>query len=78
LLTAAFPQSISAAYSGANASGSVTTTARWFLWNALLPALDTFLADGSQIVQFSFGGSPLLFLAWAASGQLAGFGLGAG
>jgi hypothetical protein len=78
LLTAISPQSITAAYSGANASGSAATTARWFLWNALLPAIDTFLADGNQLVQFHFGGSPLLFILYASSGQLARFGLGAG
>jgi hypothetical protein len=77
LLTAISPQSISAAYSGANTSGSATMTARWLLFNALLPSIDTFLADGTQLVQFSVFGIPLLFLVDAPSGQLVGFGMGA-
>ena len=44
----------------------------------LLPAIDTFQANGTQIVQYSFLGSPLLFVVFASSGQLIGFGLGAG
>jgi hypothetical protein len=48
------------------------------LFNAFLSAIDTFLSDGTQIVQFYFDGMPLLFLVYASSGQLTGFGLGAG
>jgi hypothetical protein len=71
------PQSITANYNGANATGSATTTAFWTVLDALLPALDTFEADGTQLVQFSLFGIPLLFLVEAPSGQLEGIGLGA-
>jgi len=71
------PQSITADYNGANATGSATTTAFWNVLDALLPAFDTFLADGTQLLQFDFFGIPLLFLVDAPSGQLEGFGLGA-
>jgi len=71
------PQSITAEFSGPDASGSATTTAFWNVLDALLPAIDTFLADGTQILQFSLFGIPLLFVVDAPSGQLEGVGLGA-
>ena len=77
LLAVILPQSITADFSGPDASGSDTTTAFWTLLDALLPALDTFLADGTQLLQFDFFGIPLLFLVDAPSGQLEGVGLGA-
>jgi hypothetical protein len=81
-----FPQNITAAFNGANATANVATTTSWFQVNVflftqfqlLLPAIDTFLADGSQMVQFSLIGKPVLFVVFAPSGQLVGFGLGAG
>jgi len=85
ILTMFFPQNISASYNGVNATANVATaTANWFQINVLLftqfqlllPSLDTFLADGSQSVQFFFAGKPVLFVVFAASGQLAGFGFG--
>jgi hypothetical protein len=86
ILTMFFPQNITAAFNGANATANVATTTTWFQVTALLftqfqlllPAVDTFQADGSQMVQFSFAGRPVLFVVFAPSGQLAGFGLGAG
>jgi hypothetical protein len=87
LLSVLSPQSIKAAYNGVNATANASTTASWFalidstkniVWNLFLTAVDKILADGTQIVTFSFNGSPLLFIAWSPSGQLKGFGLGAG
>ena len=78
LLSVISPQSITANYNGMGATGSAVTTAPWFLFNAFLSAIDTFLADGTQIVQFYFDGMPLLFLVWSSSEQLTGIGLGAG
>jgi hypothetical protein len=78
LLSVISPQSITANYNGMGATGSAVTTAGWSLFNAFLSAIDTFLADGTQIVQFSFDGMPLLFLVWSPSEQLTGVGLGAG
>ena len=79
-------QNITASYNGANATASVATTTSWFQvttllflnLNVLLPSVATFQADGSQIVQYSFSGRPVLFVVFSPSGQLAGFGLGAG
>jgi hypothetical protein len=76
LLAVILPQSITTDYNGASSSSSTTTTAFWNLLDALLPALDTFLADGTQLLQFSFFGIPLVFLIDAPSGQLEGVGLG--
>lgn len=70
LLTAALPQSITAAYSGPNSIGSATTTAYWTLLNALLPSVDTFLADGSQSVQSFLFNEPLLDLLYTSEGVL--------
>jgi hypothetical protein len=72
------PQSITANFNGVGATGNAAITAPWLLLDAFLSAIDTFLADGSQIDQFYFGGSPLLFIVWSPSGQITGFGLGAG
>jgi hypothetical protein len=77
-LAVMLPQGITADYNGASAAGSAATTAFWTVLDALLPAVDTFLADGTQLVQFSVFGLPLLFFVEAPSGRLEGFGLGAG
>jgi hypothetical protein len=79
-------QNISASYTGGNATGNVATTTSWFQvttllflkLNLLLPSVATFQADGTQIVQYSFLGKPALFVVFSSSGQLVGFGLGAG
>ena len=57
LSTAASSQGISADFNGADHSpAGATQTALWAAWNALLPSVDTFAADGSQSVQsFLFG-----------------------
>jgi hypothetical protein len=87
LLNVLFPQGITASFNGVNATANATTTASWFalidstknvLWNLYLTAVDKILADGTQIVTYYFNGSPLLFIAWTPSGQLKGFGMGAG
>jgi hypothetical protein len=87
LLSVLSPQSITAAYNGVSASANAATTASWFalidstknmVWNLFLTAIDKISADGTQIVTYYFNGSPLLFIAWSPSGQLRGFGLGAG
>jgi hypothetical protein len=47
-------------FSGANFSPSHTTqTALWMPWNALLPSIDSFAADGGQSVQSFLAGLPL-------------------
>jgi hypothetical protein len=87
LLNVLFPQGITASFNGVNATANAATTARWFalidstkniVWNLLLTVVDKISADGTQVLTFSFNGSPLLFIAWTPSGQLKGFGLGAG
>ncbi len=87
LLSVLLPQSITAAFNGVNATADAATTARWFalidstnnmIWNLFLTVDDKISADGTQVLTFSYGGSPLLFIAWTPSGQLKGFGLGAG
>jgi hypothetical protein len=87
LLDVLFPQGITAAFNGVSASANASITARWFalidstkdiVWNLFLSAIDKVQADGTQVVTFYFNGSPLLFIAWTSSGQLKGFGMGAG
>jgi hypothetical protein len=71
LLKAAFPQSITAAFSGPDSSsGSATVTAFWNVLNALVPGVDTFATDGSQSVQSFLLGLPLLDFLYTSSGQL--------
>ncbi len=87
LLSVLEPQSITAAFNGVNATANASIIARWFalidstkgtIWNLFLSAIDKVQADGTQVVTFSFGGSPVLFIAWTPTGQIKGFGLGAG
>jgi hypothetical protein len=87
LLNVVFPQGITAAFNGVNATANASITARWFalidstkdiVWNLFLTAIDKVQADGTQVVTFYFNGSPLLFIAWTSSGQLKGFGMGTG
>jgi hypothetical protein len=71
LLTASFPQSITASFSGPNRlATNATQTAFWGLMDALLPGVATFAADGSQSVQTYFLGLPLLDFLCTSSGQL--------
>jgi hypothetical protein len=71
LLTAAFPQSIQATFSGPNRlPATATPTAFWGLMNALLPGAATFAADGGQSVQSFLLGLPLLDFLYSSSGQL--------
>jgi photosystem II stability/assembly factor-like uncharacterized protein len=87
LLDVLFPQGITAAFNGVSATANASITARWFalidstkdiVWNLFLSAIDKIQADGTQVVTFYFNGSPLLFIAWTPTGQLKGFGMGAG
>jgi hypothetical protein len=87
LLSVLSAQSITAAFNGVNATANADITARWFalidstnnmIWNLFLTVDDKISADGTQVLTFSYGGSPLLFIAWTPTGQLKGFGLGAG
>ena len=71
LTTAASPQNIDAVFSGVNfSSAHATQTALWMPWNALLPSIDTFAADGSQSVQSYLFGVPFLDFSYTSSGQL--------
>jgi hypothetical protein len=71
LTTAASPQNIDAVFSGVNLSSAhATQTALWMPWNALLPSIDTFAADGSQAVQSYLFGVPFLDFSYTSSGQL--------
>lgn len=70
-LATAAPQSIDAVFSGAHGSSATATqTALWTLWNALLPSVDTFAADGSQSVQSLLGDLVLWDYLYTAQGQL--------
>ncbi|HEY7315511.1 MAG TPA: Ig-like domain-containing protein [Gemmataceae bacterium] len=71
LLTTAFPQSITAAFSGPNRlSANATTTDDWTLVDALLFSVDTLAADGSQAVQAFLFGLPLVEDFYDAAGRL--------
>jgi hypothetical protein len=71
LSTTALPQSISAVVSSANLSpANATQTVLWTPYNALLPCIATFAADGSQSVQSYLGGLPLWDFLYTPSGQL--------
>jgi hypothetical protein len=43
----------------------------WTPWNALLPSVDTFAADGTQSVQCDIFGVPFLGYSYTSSSQLA-------
>jgi hypothetical protein len=76
--TAASPQSISAVFSSADRTpANATQTAMWMSWNALLPSVDTFAADGGQSVQSYIFGVPFLDFSYNSSGQLTEIVLGA-
>jgi hypothetical protein len=71
LLAAAFPQSITASFNGPDRlPATAMQTALWGLVDALLPAIDTFAADGSQSVQSYLFGLPLLDFLYSSSGRL--------
>jgi hypothetical protein len=71
LLTAAFPQNISAAFNGPNRSSAATTqSVFWNVADILMPAVATFAAEGGQSVQSYFIGLPLLDFLYTGQGQL--------
>jgi hypothetical protein len=71
LLTAASLQSIDAVFSGPNhPPATATQTAFWGLMDALMPAVATFAAEGSQSVQSYLLDLPLLDFLYSSSGRL--------
>jgi hypothetical protein len=71
LLSAAFPQSIDAVFSGLNRlPATATQTAWWEPLDALMSSVATFTADGGQSVQSFLMGLPLLDFLYTAQGRL--------
>src|SRR5262249_4178773 len=71
LLTAVFPQSIQAAFSGPNRSPTnATQDAFWNVLNMLTPAVSTLAATGGQSVQSFLLGLPLCDFLYSPSGRL--------
>jgi hypothetical protein len=71
LLTAAFPQSINAAFSGPNFAPTSASQIVFFEpINTLAPSVATFAADGSESVQSYLFGLPLLDFLYTPQGRL--------
>ncbi len=71
LLTATFPRSITASFSGQNRlPTNPTQTAVWGPMDVLLPSIDTFAATDAQSVQSYLFGLPLLDFLYSSSGRL--------
>ncbi len=71
MLTAAFPQTITASYRGpGGASARATDVANWTVFDILLTGVDTFAADGRQTLQMSSLGLPALEFLYSPQDRL--------